>query len=225
MLAAMRCTHTPPAEELGLEKRNAALLRRASESETEVRRLERLIAEEKLEQSPPSLNAEPLPRLPKQVLRPMAAPSVQEEEAEGGNEASSQVLATSQYEEMTWYHQGLQLLEMKKEDAAIRAFSEFLRRAPGHVYADRAKFWIGEAYFRSGEFALALTSDNQFLAEYPTSFKAAEVMYRTARAYLRLNQTRNAKTLLREVLREYPESPLNKAVTRTLVEISRNNQG
>jgi tol-pal system protein YbgF len=220
----MRCSHAPPAEEWGLQKRNNALLRRASESESEVRRLERLIAEEKVAQNTPSLSADVPPRLTKHVLRPTIAPTAPEEDT-ASNETSSQVLATSQYEEMTWYHQGLQLLEMKKEDAAIRAFSEFLRREPGHVYADRAKYWIGEAYFRSGEFALALTNDNQFLAQYPTSFKAAEVMYRTARTYLRLKQTRNAMTLLREVLREYPESPLNKAVTRTLVEISRNNQG
>ncbi len=221
ILAATRCSQVSVTDTKILRDRNRDLLRRASESELEVKRLEKLVAKGSDDVVFAESGREEVPKVSVQVLRP-------EKTYEASPEDSFQegtVLASSEHEAMTWYYQGLAELSAGRNDQAAKAFSEFVIRSPDHVYSDRAQFWIGEAYFRAGENGLSLVADNAFMQRYPESFRFPEVMYRAALTHLRMGRRATAEEVLREILRENPSGSLNKQATQKLMEIVRSKRG
>lgn len=220
-LAATRCSQVSVTENRILQGRNRDLLRRATESEMEVKRLEKLVSKSADDDLFRESRIEEEPKVATEVLRPeKVEQALPEESVQEGT-----LLASSDHEEMTWYYQGLAEIDAKRHDQAARAFSEFLVRSPNHVYADRAQYWIGEAYFRAGENGLSLVADNAFMQRYPNSFRFPEVMYRAALTHLRMGRRGTAEEVLREVLRENPSGNLNKLATKKLMEIIRSKRG
>jgi TolA-binding protein len=221
ILAAARCSNVAVTENKVLHGRNRDLLRRASESEIEVKRLEKIVAKGDSMTSLSDRAPEEVPKVSVQVLKPenFYEPQPSEDSSEGT------LLASSDHEEMTWYYRGLAEIGAGKYDQAAKAFSEFLVLSPEHIYADRAQYWIGEAYFRSGENGLCLVADNAFMLRYPESFRAPEVMYRAALTHLRMGRRATAEEVLREILHEHPSGSLNKQATQKLMEIVRSKRG
>lgn len=177
------------------------------------------------EPAPPSETGDSLavaPALPVTVLRP-------EPETQSAAEteipmveapADEDAVATSEHEVLTFYRQGLDLIDAKRYDEAIAAFRAFLSKAPEHVYADRASYWIAQAYFLSREYGLALTEQNRLLARFPFSMRAPEALYGAALSNLALGQKQVASGLLRDFLRQYPKRPLSETVSRKLAELT-----
>lgn len=221
MLAATRCSQVSVTENRILEQRNRDLLRRAADSELEVKRLEKMVTHNR---GATPFTQEALREEPKvsvEILRPeRVTQEVVEDSSPGGT-----LLATSIHEELTWYYQGLAEVGSGKYDQAARSFSEFLVRSPDHVYADRAQYWVGEAYFRAGENGLSLVADNVFMQRYPSSFRFPEVMYRAALTHLRMGRRGAAEEVLREVLRDNPTGSVSKLATKKLLEILRSKRG
>jgi TolA-binding protein len=50
------------------------------------------------------------------------------------------------------YNKAFALFEQEKNAEAIALFEKFVKKYPDHPYADNAVYWIGEAYFRIGDF-------------------------------------------------------------------------
>jgi outer membrane protein assembly factor BamD len=123
--------------------------------------------------------------------RPQALPPAQELYAEGESQ-----LAKSRYEE------------------ARAAFRKVAERHPQSTYAPRARFLIGEAYYREGQFDKAIKEFEAFMAFYPRHEIADLVQFRLAMSYydqmkpVEQDQeiTRKAMESFRVLVREYPES-------------------
>jgi outer membrane protein assembly factor BamD len=99
------------------------------------------------------------------------------------------------------------------EDARAR-FKEIVTRHPDSSYTPRARFLIGEAYYREAEFDSATKEFESFLAFYPRHQIADLVQYRMAMSYydqlkpVEQDQglTRKALEQFKKLVKEYPES-------------------
>jgi len=107
-------------------------------------------------------------------------------------------------------------LEMSKkryEDARL-PFRKVVERHPQSSYAPRARFLIGEAYYREGEFDKAIKEFEAFLAFFPRHEISDLVQFRLAMSYydqmkpVEQDQSITAKAAdqFRKLVREYPDS-------------------
>jgi outer membrane protein assembly factor BamD len=106
-----------------------------------------------------------------------------------------------------------ELAKRRYEDAR-KNFRRIVERHPNSAYAPRARFLIGEAFYREAEFDLAVREFETFMAFYPRHQIADLVQYRLAMSYydqikpIEQDQTLAAKALdqFRKLVKEYPES-------------------
>src|SRR5437867_3357034 len=112
------------------------------------------------------------------------------------------------------YTQGEQELGRKKYYEAREPFRKITERHPNSAWAPRARFLIGEAYYRESEFEKAIREFETFMSFYPRHEIADLVQYRLATAYydqmkpVEQDQglTIKAMNALKKLVKEYPES-------------------
>ena len=99
-------------------------------------------------------------------------------------------------------------------DKAIELFLSHLNTSPSDISLTDTQLWLGRSYFYSESY---LESKNAYLdfqilgAEHP---KYADSLYELSRVHLELNETSEAKKLLTQMLKDYPNHLLfNKAST------------
>lgn len=219
-----RCATPPAPTTTHLEKRNKILQQRVTEEKAENKRLRKFLVpdEEGLEPTAKDFARDESPRMGVTFLKPE---SVKPEPVEEDEDAGRKTIASSDFESMTWYQQGLEQLRLGRYDQAISAFTQFQKQNPEHVYSDRAQYWIAESYFKNREFGLAVVNFNLVASRYPHSVKVPESMYRAALCHLEMGQKRPAQGLLRDILRQYPADQVVTSASRKLAEISKPNRG
>jgi outer membrane protein assembly factor BamD len=112
------------------------------------------------------------------------------------------------------YELGESELARRRYEQARENFRRIVERHPNSTLAPRARFLVGEAFYREGEFDQAIEEFEGFLAFYPRHQIADLVQYRLAMAYydqmkpVEQDQTITARALeqFKTLLREYPES-------------------
>jgi len=112
------------------------------------------------------------------------------------------------------YSQGEQEMGRKRYLEAREAFRKISERHPNSAWTPRARFLIGEAYYREAEFDKAIKEFETFLSFYPRHEIADLVQYRLAMAYydqlkpIEQDQGLTAKSLeqFKKLVKEYPDS-------------------
>ena len=112
------------------------------------------------------------------------------------------------------YAQGEKELDRNRYEDARAAFMKIVERHPQSTYAARARFLVGEAYYREGEWDKAIKEFEVFLAFYPRHQIADLVQFRLAMSYydqmkpVEQDQgiTQKAMDAFKKLVREYPES-------------------
>lgn len=105
-------------------------------------------------------------------------------------------------------------LERRRYIEAREHFQRIVERHPNSSYAPRARFLLGETYYREGDFDRAIKEFEAFLAFWPRHEIADLVQYRYAMSYydqmkpVEQDQevTRKAMEAFKVLVREYPES-------------------
>lgn len=112
------------------------------------------------------------------------------------------------------YAAGENNLQRRLYEDARQNFTKIVERHPDSSYAPRARFLIGESYYREAEWAKAITEFEAFLAFYPRHQIADLVQYRLAMAYydqmkpVEQDQGLTVKALehFKRLVKNYPES-------------------
>jgi outer membrane protein assembly factor BamD len=112
------------------------------------------------------------------------------------------------------YRLGESELEKKRYPEAREHFRKVAERHPNSSYAPRARFLIGEAFYREAEFDKAIKEFETFLSFYPRHEIADLAQYRLAMAYydqlkpIEQDQGLTAKALeqFKKLVKEYPDS-------------------
>ncbi|MGH7384732.1 MAG: outer membrane protein assembly factor BamD [Candidatus Rokuibacteriota bacterium] len=112
------------------------------------------------------------------------------------------------------YAEGEAQLSKGRHEEARTAFRKVAERHPQTSYAPRARFLVGEAFYREGQFDKAIQEFQAFMAFYPRHEIADLVQFRLSMSYydqmkpVEQDQeiTRKAMEAFRVLVREYPES-------------------
>ena len=72
--------------------------------------------------------------------------------------AASQARAASPEDEKAAYDQAFQALKELRYADAAEDFRSFLDRYPNSEYADNAQYWLGESYYVTRNYEIALTA-------------------------------------------------------------------
>jgi outer membrane protein assembly factor BamD len=112
------------------------------------------------------------------------------------------------------YSLGESELERRRYLEAREAFRKIVERHPNSSWAPRARFLVGEAFYREAEFDKAVKEFETFLAFYPRHQIADLVQYRLAMSYydqlkpVEQDQGLTAKALeqFKKLVKEYPDS-------------------
>ena len=112
------------------------------------------------------------------------------------------------------YSIGEKELDGKRYEQARENFKKIVERHPNSSYAPRARFLIGEAYYREAEFDKAIKEFEAFISFFPRHQIADLVQYRLAMSYydqmkpVEQDQglTQKALDQFKKLVKEYPES-------------------
>ncbi|MBI5599070.1 MAG: tol-pal system protein YbgF, partial [Deltaproteobacteria bacterium] len=107
----------------------------------------------------------------------------------------------------TLYLEGLDLVRVNKDyEKGLQAFERFLSLYPDHELSDNAQYWIGEAYYATGDWEKAILEFNKVIKNYPKGDKVPAALLKQAFSFERLGAMKESGILLKKVIAEHPKS-------------------
>jgi len=119
----------------------------------------------------------------------------------------------------TNYDSAMRALSAGDHDEAIQHFRDFLHDNPQSPYADDAQYWIGEAYYRKGQYHRAIIELNQVSITYGSGNRAPAALVRQAEAFRIVGDRVDAKLSLQKVINRYPGTAEAAKASKMLSEI------
>lgn len=104
------------------------------------------------------------------------------------------------------YRIAIDHLSARRFDAAIAAFTSFLRDHPGSARADDALYWRATSYYALHRYAEALVDYERVPRVAPRGEHAADAIYHSGLCHRRLGADERARAAFARVRRDYPDS-------------------
>ena len=89
---------------------------------------------------------------------------------------------------------------------AARRFKAFEQAFPNGEFASNAAYWLGESYYVTQNYELALETFERLLAEHPDSSKAPDALLKLGYSQYELKRVDEARATLTRVSETYPDS-------------------
>jgi tol-pal system protein YbgF len=90
--------------------------------------------------------------------------------------------------------------------ASARGFKAYLDAFPGGALAPNAWYWLGESYYVTQNYPIALQSFDTLLQRFPESSKAPDALLKRGFSQLELGQAGPGEQSLNRVIADYPGS-------------------
>ena len=104
------------------------------------------------------------------------------------------------------YGAAFDVLKAGRYDESARLFQDFLRQFPQGGLVPNALYWLGESYYATQNYAMALDQFRFLLERFPANDKAPGALLKLGLAQYGLGQRADAESTLAEVGRRYPGS-------------------
>ncbi len=114
--------------------------------------------------------------------------------------------ANSPDAEKQTYDKAFQALKERRFADAADEFQAFLDRYPQSEYADNAQYWLGESYYVTGNYQIALESFQNLMNNFPQSTKVADSLLKVGYTHYELKQWELARAALSQVQKQYPNT-------------------
>ena len=100
------------------------------------------------------------------------------------------------------------LAALRKGDfvESSRSFQAYLRDYPNGTLAPNAWYWLGESYYATQNYPIALQSFDTLLGQFPDSPKAADAMLKKGYCQIEMGQTGPGRQTLNRVVNDFPGS-------------------
>ncbi len=115
--------------------------------------------------------------------------------AEGGDGGNEQAV----------YDQAFAALREGRYAESARRFAAFLDQFPQGDLADNATYWLGESYYVTQNYQIALDTFKGLLQRYPDSAKAPDAQLKLGYCFYELHQWTEAEAALNRVIERYPD--------------------
>lgn len=151
----------------------------------------------------------PVPMEDPEVRAPLQAPSQTEGLAGSGESAPAEVIADP-VDERRMYESAFDALKEGRYAEAARRFQGFLNTFPSGQFAPNAHYWLGESYYVTQNYQIALDSFRTLLNRFPTSTKAPDALLKVGYCQYELRQWAEAEATLNQVVERYPDSTVSR---------------
>ncbi|MBN8482045.1 MAG: tol-pal system protein YbgF, partial [Xanthomonadales bacterium] len=120
---------------------------------------------------------------------------------EGGAAVSSDPAA-----EKRAYDEAFMALKDGRYAESARRFQSFTSQYPDSDLAGNAYYWLGESYYVTQNYRVALETFDTLLARFPSNQKAPDALLKTGYCQYELKQWDAAERTLTDVTTRYPET-------------------
>lgn len=134
----------------------------------------------------------------------------------GQPDVQSQAAAPSPADEKAAYDTAFQALKELRYADAAEEFQSFLEQYPDSEYADNAQYWLGESYYVTRNYDIALSAFQGLLDRFPDSTKAPDALLKVGYTHYELEQWDSARAALTQVQELYPDSTLSRLAENRL---------
>ena len=117
------------------------------------------------------------------------------------------------------YMKGLETFKAGNMPAARGVFTKFLEQYPEHDLAANAHYWIGETYYSEKEYEPAILAFQEVIKNHPQKEKVPAAMLKQAMAFKAINDTKNARYVLKKLVESHPKSEEIKKAKELLKEL------
>jgi len=104
------------------------------------------------------------------------------------------------------YRRAKELFDQGEYENARELFRSFVNQFPKSKLADNAQFWIGEIYYREKWYEKAILEYQKVIENYPRGSKTPGALLKQGFAFVNLNDKANARLILKELIRKFPDS-------------------
>jgi tol-pal system protein YbgF len=104
------------------------------------------------------------------------------------------------------YDRAFQSLKDLDYADAAKYFQAFLEQYPNSEYSDNAQYWLGESYYVTRNYDIALEAFQGLLSTYPDSPKTADGLLKIGYTHYELKQWDQARAALIQVQEQYPDT-------------------
>ena len=123
-------------------------------------------------------------------------------------ETQAREVIASPEAEKALYDQAFQSLKDLKYADSAQQFQTFLGQYPNSEYADNAQYWLGESYYVTRNYEIALEAFQGLLSNYPDSPKVPDGLLKIGYTHYELKQWDQARAALTQVQEQYPNTTL-----------------
>ena len=143
-----------------------------------------------------------------EVRPPMDVPS--ETAGLGTPVVQSRAVAATPENEKAAYDKAFQSLKDLRYADSADQFRAFLDQYPDSAWADNAQYWLGESYYVTRNYEIALSAFNELMQRFPGSPKAPDALLKVGYTHYELKQWDQARAALTEVTEKYPGTTLSR---------------
>ncbi|MGD8512651.1 MAG: tol-pal system protein YbgF [Deltaproteobacteria bacterium] len=104
------------------------------------------------------------------------------------------------------YAAAKQQFDRGEYEDARQGFQALLEQHPKSDHADNAQFWLGEVYYHEKWYEKAILEYQKVIENYPKGNKVRSALLKQGLAFSNLGDGDNAKLILKELVRKYPNS-------------------
>lgn len=113
-------------------------------------------------------------------------------------------------DERRMYESAFDALKEGRYAEAARRFQGFLNSYPNGEFAPNAHYWLGESYYVTQNYQIALDSFQRLLNSFPSSAKAPDALLKVGYCHYELRQWAEAEATLNQVVERYPDSTVSR---------------
>lgn len=122
----------------------------------------------------------------------------------GATSAAVPAMANAPAGERAAYDAAFAVLKDGRYAEASRAFQAFLQEYPAGAYAANARYWLGESYYVTQNYSLALEQFQHLHRDHSRHDKAAGALLKIGLSHYGLSQLDEAEAVLTQVQQQYP---------------------
>ena len=104
------------------------------------------------------------------------------------------------------YENAFDSLKEGRYAEAARRFQAFLAEFPNGEYAPNAQYWLGESYYVTQNYQIALDAFQALLSRFPDSAKAPDALLKVGYCHYELRNLPQAEAVLNQVIQQYPDT-------------------
>jgi tol-pal system protein YbgF len=108
--------------------------------------------------------------------------------------------------ERQMYESAFDSLKEGRYAEAARRFQAFLDQYPESEFAPNAQYWLGESYYVTQNYQIALEAFQRLLSRFPSSNKAPDALLKVGYCHYELRQWAQAESTLNQVVQQYPDT-------------------